>query len=593
MYGIAPNCKLLLFNARSVKNKWLEICQTLDLYKAGLIVMTETWLSNVTDSNAYTYRNFQKFVAHRTDMRGGGVICMLNSEFNATEITKSQFSPPSCDVLLMKLDKLNTILVIVYRPPSCTSADTVQLWKAIEDILLLGYRTTILGDFNLPDINWLADPPTATTPVSLSLIELASAWDMSQIVPKPTRNDNYLDIILTTSSCDYSNVFVHPPVSSSDHYLVVCDLHLPQHIERNHSRVSSYIDYAALKNHLAAINWSSILVSTDVNNLWDAFHSTLSAAMHASTRSSTPRSIHIQHKIRALFLRKKRRWRQLKSRPNLSNKRRFRVASSQLTAAIIRNRKSEEDAILGLSALKFYRYVSSKLQTHDKKIALKDSDGNFLLVSSDICCALSEEFCKNFSSASNELFNQPIAATENSKFQIDLSMSAIKSIIHDLSSSAAGPDGIPAMVYKHCSDILAPLLLKIYQHSMFQGLLPRAWKLAKIVPIYKSKGDRTAPSSYRPISLTCVASKILERLFVRSFNEFTTANDLLDPRQHGFNKGKSTVTNLLECNNHIYEYLNNNQDCDLVLIDFKRAFIKSTMPCYVLNSKVLELMVAI
>ena len=164
--------------------------------------------------------------------------------------------------------------------------------------------------------------------------------------------------------------------------------------------------------------------------------------MHASTRSSTPRSIHIQHKIRALFLRKKRRWRQLKSRPNLSNKRRFREASSQLTAAIIRNRKSEEDAILGLSAPKFYRYVSSKLQTHDKKITLKDSDGNFLLISSDICCALSEEFCKNFSS--NELFNQPIAATENSKFQIDLSMSAIKSIIHDLSSSAAGPDGIPA-----------------------------------------------------------------------------------------------------------------------------------------------------
>ena len=53
--------------------------------------------------------------------------------------------------------------------------------------------------------------------MSESLIELAAAWDMTQIVPEPTRGSNYLDIILTTLPFVFSDCRVMPPVSSSDH----------------------------------------------------------------------------------------------------------------------------------------------------------------------------------------------------------------------------------------------------------------------------------------------------------------------------------------------------------------------------------------
>jgi hypothetical protein len=58
-----------------------------------------------------------------------------------------------------------------------------------------------------------------------------------------------------------------------------------------------------------------------------------------------------------------------------------------------------------------------------------------------------------------------------------------------------------------------PILTKIYQQSINTGLIPEDWKHANIVPIFK-KGDRSKPSNYRPVSLTPVASKILEHIIV-------------------------------------------------------------------------------
>lgn len=81
--------------------------------------------------------------------------------------------------------------------------------------------------------------------------------------------------------------------------------------------------------------------------------------------------------------------------------------------------------------------------------------------------------------------------------------------------------------------------------SLASGTLPIKWKQANITPIFK-KGDRTIASNYRPISLTSVACKILERIVVENFIlqlYCLEDNDLLSKQQHGFLKGKSCTTN--------------------------------------------------
>ena len=73
-------------------------------------------------------------------------------------------------------------------------------------------------------------------------------------------------------------------------------------------------------------------------------------------------------------------------------------------------------------------------------------------------------------------------------------------------SKAAGPDGIRPRVLKelHVSSELAPILTLLFKASLHQQSLPDIWKRANVSPIYK-KGDKTNPSNYRPVSLSCIS----------------------------------------------------------------------------------------
>ena len=72
--------------------------------------------------------------------------------------------------------------------------------------------------------------------------------------------------------------------------------------------------------------------------------------------------------------------------------------------------------------------------------------------------------------------------------------------------------------------------------------IPDEWKAASVVPVHK-KGSKSDVQNYRPISLTCIIMKVMERI-VRD-ELMARCGHLFDPRQHGFLKNKSCTTQLL------------------------------------------------
>ena len=66
-----------------------------------------------------------------------------------------------------------------------------------------------------------------------------------------------------------------------------------------------------------------------------------------------------------------------------------------------------------------------------------------------------------------------------------------------------GTDSIHPHVLRACADELALPLYIIYRKSLDKGELPRDWKRARVVPIYK-KGANKSPGNYRPVSLRVV-----------------------------------------------------------------------------------------
>ena len=98
------------------------------------------------------------------------------------------------------------------------------------------------------------------------------------------------------------------------------------------------------------------------------------------------------------------------------------------------------------------------------------------------------------------------------------------------------------------------------------------WKYVIVKLIYKKKGSRSNPSSYRPVSLTCIASKIMESIISRNMKDYLEENEPLSVRKHGYRHEKSTTTCLLQSLHNWTHWIDSGHDVDVIYFDFSKAF---------------------
>ncbi|GFN74194.1 hypothetical protein PoB_000070000 [Plakobranchus ocellatus] len=77
---------------------------------------------------------------------------------------------------------------------------------------------------------------------------------------------------------------------------------------------------------------------------------------------------------------------------------------------------------------------------------------------------------------------------------------------------ALGQGGITQKILTHLGSSAKGALFNLFNRTWRSGELPRAWRTAVFVPILKKGKCVTAAESYRPISLTSVISKTMERM---------------------------------------------------------------------------------
>jgi hypothetical protein len=134
-----------------------------------------------------------------------------------------------------------------------------------------------------------------------------------------------------------------------------------------------------------------------------------------------------------------------------------------------------------------------------------------------------------------------------------------------------GPDGIHPRVLKECASVLALPYSILFSSSFATGHLPSSWKQAIIHPIYKG-GSRHDPGNYRPISLTSIPCKIMEKIINRSLQTFLTSHNLLHPSQHGFLPSRSCLTNLSSFFDDLSKAAELRCKVDCIFFDFSKAF---------------------
>lgn len=208
--------------------------------------------------------------------------------------------------------------------------------------------------------------------------------------------------------------------------------------------------------------------------------------------------------------------------------------------------KYENNLAQNANCKPFYKFVKSTLKRNTSVPTLIDSNGAKVLEDVEKCGLLNSFFSSVFTDDDNIMPDFParcINKLEDIVFSPRLVLDALKNLSN---SYASGPDGFPAIFFRKISHCICEPLSTMYNIIFASRNIPNDWLLANVIPIFKQKGSASKPGSYRPISLTCVACKVMESCVKEKINTHLSVNELLSPHQHGFLSKRSTQTELLE-----------------------------------------------
>ncbi|KAK4825920.1 hypothetical protein QYF61_003415 [Mycteria americana] len=148
----------------------------------------------------------------------------------------------------------------------------------------------------------------------------------------------------------------------------------------------------------------------------------------------------------------------------------------------------------------------------------------------------------------------------------------VSNLLHHLDTcKSMGPDRIHPRVLRELAEVLTKPLSILYQQSWLSREVPVDWRLANVTPIYK-KGQKEDLGNYRPVSLTSVLGKVLEQIILSSIMWHIQDNQVIRPSQHGFMKGRSSLTNLISFYDKVTHLVDEGEAVDGVYLDFSKAF---------------------
>eukprot|EP00061_Rhincodon_typus_P001408 g14719.t1 len=134
-----------------------------------------------------------------------------------------------------------------------------------------------------------------------------------------------------------------------------------------------------------------------------------------------------------------------------------------------------------------------------------------------------------------------------------------------------GPDGLHPRVLKEIAEEIVGTLVVIFQESLESRRVPKDWNIANVTPLFK-KEVRQKTENHRPIRLTSVVGKILESTVKDEISEYLEVFGKIEQSQHGFIKGRSCLTNLLEFFEEVTSRVDRGEPMDVIYLDFKKAF---------------------
>ena len=517
-----------------------------------------------------------------------------------------EYSSGVIEALCLKINVLNLILCVVYRPPDnsagghrSTAEHFGDFTKKLSDELLAQPspmpNIVIGGDLNLPHASWPSGAAThGANPDERNMLdlvsELSSQHFLTQISNEATHQaGNILDLLLTNCPDHFLSCEVTPTAPISSHHMVQFStlFHASNRVVYEEKTPTSAFDQVNIFSE--DVNWPAIRSSLG-NVEWTEELANLSTSemlLEVVRRCESLALEHVPPKIRRkgkylriprhrkILMRKRTRIRKSFLACSSSARRSaIQVKLTEIERKLQKSYQSQEqnDEHKAVGNIKnnskyFFTYARKKAKLTVPVGPLKDSAGNLVNSPIEMANILSNQYESAFSNPVQ--IDLDFSHTPDNMIQdMDFTEQDIMDAIDEVpSNSAPGPDRFPALFLKKCKQELVKPLYILWRKSLDTG------KLSNIIPIHKG-GCRSTAKNYRPVALTSHLVKIFEKVIRTKLVSHLDEHNMMNPNQHGFRAGRSCLSQLLQHYDAVTQLLEDGQNVDVVYLDFSKAFDK-------------------
>lgn len=355
------------------------------------------------------------------------------------------------------------------------------------------------------------------------------------------------------------------------------------------------------KWNIRKANWSKYQEIIDIpdisNNVNDATRS-ITTAILAAASSSVPISNHRRQghtvpwwneAVKLAIHAKKRALNKFKRSPTLDNMITFKKMRAKAKRIIMDSKKlSWREFTASLSPITPVTDMWRKVRSITGKHFSPPSP--VLQVGSQLCsdphqipCILAEHFqhtCSsqnyspNFVVYKKQVESLPFHFTSQDElsYNAPLSITELQYCLSHSKQSSPGPDTIPYLFIQKLPPTSKIKILKLFNLIFDSGVYPESWREAIIIPVLKPGKNPQQPASYRPISLTCCLSKLMEKMMNFRLMWFLEEKQLLSPYQMGFRRHRSTVDATVFLESYVQSSFSHRTHTTAILFDLEKAY---------------------
>lgn len=367
--------------------------------------------------------------------------------------------------------------------------------------------------------------------------------DMKQVNKEKTRGDSILDLIITNLKSQNNAPTSLAPLDSSDHK---CLLFSPSNQKREKAemkwkmgRTKGHDRKEALAWCMANTDWTPVYEAVSIDSkaetLNSIIHTALDVCMPMKRKKTTSLDKPWMTEQIKVTIRKRQktfnRWGKTEKWKRERNKvqRQIKEAKKNYYTNHIQDLKKKNPK-------EWWDYINKGLGR------IKTSGGNICFdgVEDDkVADALNSFFAEAWiNSTPLNIFPLPQPTGEEVLCNIGQMKQALTRLCP---RKSCGPDGIPAWLLKEHAEDLAPILTHIVNYSYMCGRVPTTWKTSNVRPIPKGSNP-SAPSDWRPISLTSCLGKVQESFIMKKLMPTVLSNC---KNQYAYLPKASTTTALV------------------------------------------------